>query len=72
MLVKLNKQQMELEIQVGVLENYKPTKEIKKLEKRVKALRELMDKFMVENVKPELTEIEELVKKHNEQYIVKE
>ncbi len=46
--------------------------EIKKLEKRVKALRELMDKFMAEKVKPELTEIEEIVKKHNDQYIVKD
>lgn len=69
MLIRLDKTTMELHVFCGILENYKPSKEIKNLHKKVNALKEKMDKFMKEVVEPELGEIESLMQKENEKHI---
>ncbi len=71
MIVKLDKQAMELIIRVGVLEKYSPNKDMKSLHKKIQKLKLKMDKFMVQTVEPEVIEIEQMIQEYNNQFIVK-
>lgn len=72
MFLMLDKQRMELQVICGILENYTPGTDIREINDKVKALREKMDKFMVEEIQPTLKEIEENIEAHNKKFMVPE
>lgn len=63
---------MELVIRVGTLENYKPTKEVKLVDRKVKALQKKLDKFQEDVYKPSIAEIKELIEALNKKYMIAE
>jgi hypothetical protein len=69
MYINLNKQTMTLNVICGILEKYKPSKEIKDLHKKVNALKTQMDRFMKETVEPSLKDIEKLIDEENKKYV---
>lgn len=70
MFLKLDRQKMEVVAWCGMVEEYKPTANIKKIYKRVEDLKKKMEDFMAE-VTPELNSIENLLDQENQKYIVK-
>ncbi len=72
MYIKLDKSKMEVVVLCGILENYKPSKNIKEIHKKVDSLKEQMDKFMKEVIEPELTKIDDMISKENDKHIVKD
>lgn len=66
MLVQFNKEMLHVQIICGTLEEYKPTEEIKDLQKRVESLKKVLDKFQKETVFPALQEIEKVVNEIND------
>ena len=54
-LLRLNTQTMNLELQVGVLEEYKPDREIKNIHKKLEAIKEDAHKKLVQLTSDDLT-----------------
>lgn len=69
MLLKLDKQNMDLVAVCGILETYKPSRNVKQIHKKVEKLKELMEEFMELKVTPQMQEIEYLITQENEKYI---
>lgn len=69
MIIKLDPNSLNLQVLVGTLEKYKPTKEIKALQKRVSRLKAKVDKFREEELIPELKGMQEVINKLNESFI---
>lgn len=69
MFIKLDKNKMEVVAVCGILENYKPSKNIKEIHKSVDELKAKMDEFMKNTIEPELDRIEKLISKENEKHI---
>jgi predicted transcriptional regulator len=72
MLLKFDKQKVEIHAACGIEESYKPNKDIKQINAKVKRLKKKVDKFMQEVYDPAAEEIEGLVKEENQKYIVKQ
>lgn len=70
MFLKLDRQKMEVIAWCGIVENYKPTKEIKQIHKKVEILNQKMKQFM-EEITPELNNIEVLIDKENQKHVTK-
>ena len=65
MQLQFNKQMLHLQVICGILETFKPTKEIKDLYKKLERLQKKTDKFQSEVLFPAIEEIEEIVQEIN-------
>lgn len=65
MFLDFNKEKIHLQVLCGTLETYKPSINVKKIQKMVDKLKCKVEKFRDEKVLPELKEIEELIKEEN-------
>lgn len=72
MYISFDKNKMHVQVICGILENYKPTEEVKAIHKKVEKLKKELHKFQSETVIPSLREIEELIEKENQKVKVKE
>lgn len=70
MLIKFNEATVELEVQCGILEKYKPSKEIKEVYKKTDKLNKKLAKFKAEVWMPAVEQIQKEISEINRQYIV--
>lgn len=70
--ILFDKQNMDLKVVCGILEKYKPNKNVEKIHIKVDALREKMDQFMKNVVEPELFEINKRISEENEKFVIPE
>ncbi len=68
MIVTLDPNSLILQVKVGTLEKYKPSKEMKDLQKRVDKLKNKLSKFQLE-MTPELEEIKKAIEGLNKPFI---
>lgn len=65
MYLLFNKEKIHLQVVCGTLESYKPSPNVKKIQKMVDKLNSKVEKFQNEKLFPELEKIEELIKEEN-------
>lgn len=69
MYIKFDRQKMELVAICGILEDYKPSKEVREIHEKVHALKDKMDRFMKKFVEPELAAIDAMIEAENAKFI---
>jgi hypothetical protein len=69
MLVQFDPSSLNVQLRVGILESYKPTKKTKDLLKKVEALQEKVEAFKKETIVPEVDEINKLVEEINKPFL---
>jgi hypothetical protein len=65
MFLTFDKEKVHLQVLCGTLESYKPTKDIKSIQKKVDELHAKLDKFKEEVFSPAAKEIKKLVDEEN-------
>ena len=68
MFIQFDRESIELRAICGILEDYKPTENIKLANEKAKALKEQLVKFMEETYKPAAAEIQSLIDEENKKF----
>lgn len=71
MFIHFNEKELHLQTICGILENYKPSKEVKSIHKKVDKLKKKIEKFY-EEIDPDLIEIREMIAEENKKYSLEE
>lgn len=69
MIVTFDTNSMILKVNVGTLEEYKPSEEMKQLQNQVDSLRKKIEEFKNEHLNPEVESIKEKIEAMNKPYI---
>jgi uncharacterized protein YaaR (DUF327 family) len=71
MYIQFDKNKMHVQVLVGILEKYEPSKNIKDIYTKVQQLNEKMEEFNNSILKPEMEKIELLIQEENEKQVKK-